>query len=65
MAGPVSNSGHPYQTADLRVNSTMHRDAKALQWARGLAPLMLERQPQLAHRHVHRWLGGRSEFVKA
>jgi ATP-dependent DNA helicase RecG len=36
-----------------------------LEWARRAAPLMLARYPDLAERHVNRWLGGRAEFLKA
>jgi ATP-dependent DNA helicase RecG len=30
-----------------------------------LAPLMLDRHPGLAQRHIQRWLGSKSEFLKA
>ena len=40
-------------------------DAHWLQWARVLAACMLEHFPDLAQRHVARWLGGRAEFLKA
>jgi ATP-dependent DNA helicase RecG len=40
-------------------------DGPWLEWARTWAPTMLTRQPQLAARHVQRWLGGKSDFVKA
>jgi len=33
--------------------------------ARQLAPLMLDQYPALAARHVERWLGGKSDFLKA
>jgi ATP-dependent DNA helicase RecG len=36
-----------------------------LQWARELAPLMLDMYPELSERHVSRWLGGKSDFLKA
>ena len=40
-------------------------DTALLEWARELAPQMLDRYPELARRHVARWLGGRAEFLKA
>jgi ATP-dependent DNA helicase RecG len=40
-------------------------DAPLLEWARAVAPLMLDRHPQLAEQHVARWLGGRHEYLKA
>jgi ATP-dependent DNA helicase RecG len=30
-----------------------------------LAPRMLDMHPELAERHVSRWLGGKSDFLKA
>jgi len=32
---------------------------------RQLAPLMLDRHPELARRHTARWLGGKSQYLKA
>jgi ATP-dependent DNA helicase RecG len=40
-------------------------DAALLDWARRLAPVMLDQHPDLAEQHVLRWLGGRAEFLKA
>ncbi|WP_404301008.1 ATP-dependent DNA helicase RecG [Alicycliphilus denitrificans] len=40
-------------------------DQLLLEWARELAPVMLDRHPDLAQRHVARWLGGRSDYLKA
>ena len=45
--------------ADLSV------DTELLDWARDLAPRMLDQYPELAERHVQRWLGGKSDFLKA
>jgi len=45
--------------ADLAV------DTELLYWARELAPRMLDQHPELAERHVQRWLGGKSDFLKA
>ncbi len=41
------------------------QDAALLDWARQAAPLMLDKHPEHANRHVARWLGGKSEFLKA
>ena len=65
IRGPGEFLGARQSGAPLLRFADLATDVQALQWARGLAPLMLERHPQLAHRHVQRWLGGRSEFVKA
>ena len=41
------------------------QDTALLEWARELAPQMLDRHPDLAARHVARWLGGRQDYLKA
>ena len=41
------------------------KDAHLLDWARRLAPVMLDAHPSLAEQHVQRWLGGKAEFLKA
>jgi ATP-dependent DNA helicase RecG len=40
-------------------------DTALLEWARQEAPLMLDRHPLLAEKHVQRWLGTKAEFLKA
>ncbi|MCO5111041.1 MAG: ATP-dependent DNA helicase RecG [Burkholderiaceae bacterium] len=40
-------------------------DTHLLEWARELAPMMLDRYPQHAERHVARWLGGKADYLKA
>ena len=40
-------------------------DTKLLEWARAEAPVMLDKYPDLAEKHVGRWLGGKAEFLKA
>jgi len=40
-------------------------DTHLLEWARATAPLMLDRYPEWADRHVARWLGGRADYLKA
>ncbi len=41
------------------------QDAALLDWARRLAPVMLDQHPVLAEQHVQRWLGSKAEFLKA
>ena len=43
----------------------LERDVALLEWARELAPTMLQRYPHLADLHIQRWLGAKSEFLKA
>jgi len=40
-------------------------DARLLDWARRLAPLLLDEHPALAEQHVLRWLGGKADYLKA
>ncbi len=40
-------------------------DTLLLDWAREQAAVMLDRHPALAERHVQRWLGGKSDYLKA
>jgi len=40
-------------------------DTELLAWAQQLAPRMLDQYPDMAARHVERWLGGKSDFLKA
>ena len=40
-------------------------DGALLEWARKEAPMMLDQHPQLAEKHVQRWLGTKAEFLKA
>jgi ATP-dependent DNA helicase RecG len=57
--GPRQSGAAMLRFADLAA------DAVLLDWARQLAPLMLDRYPELAKRHTARWLGGKSEYLKA
>ncbi|WP_293660465.1 ATP-dependent DNA helicase RecG [Rhodoferax sp. OV413] len=40
-------------------------DTALLEWAKAEAPLLLDSYPQLAAKHVARWLGGKAEYLKA
>jgi ATP-dependent DNA helicase RecG len=40
-------------------------DSHLLAWAREAAPVMLLRYPHLAEQQINRWLGAKSEFLKA
>jgi len=43
----------------------LNTDTLLLDWARALAPVMLDQHPGLAAKHVARWLGGKSDYLKA
>ena len=54
------------QSGDAMLRfADLQTDGALLQWAREVAPRMLARHPALARAHVARWLGGKSEFLKA
>jgi ATP-dependent DNA helicase RecG len=40
-------------------------DTALLDWARRLAPVMLDQHPALAEQHVQCWLGGKVDYLKA
>ncbi len=46
-------------SADLNTDEHLH------EWARQAAPKLLEKYPDMAERHIARWLGGKSEYLKA
>ena len=65
IRGPGEFLGARQSGAPLLRFADLVTDVKLLDWARQLAPLMLDRHPELAQRHIARWLGGKSEFLKA
>jgi len=65
IRGPGEFLGARQSGAPLLRFADLATDAELLDWARQLAPLMLDRYPELANRHTARWLGGKSEFLKA
>ncbi len=65
IRGPGEFLGARQSGAPLLRFADLATDTQLLNWARQLAPIMLDRHPELAHRHIARWLGGKSEFLKA
>ena len=65
IRGPGEFLGARQSGAPLLRFADLSLDAPLLDWARELAPVMLDRHPALARHHVSRWLGGKSEFLKA
>jgi ATP-dependent DNA helicase RecG len=65
IRGPGEFLGARQSGAALLRFADISTDADLLAWARALAPVMLDRYPELAERHVQRWLGGKAEFLKA
>jgi ATP-dependent DNA helicase RecG len=65
IRGPGEFLGARQSGAPLLRFADLAADTQLLEWARQLAPLMLDRHPELARRHTARWLGGKSEYLKA
>ncbi|RGE45691.1 ATP-dependent DNA helicase RecG [Comamonas testosteroni] len=65
IRGPGEFLGARQSGAPMLRFADLEQDVLLLDWARELAPRMLERQPTLAARHVSRWLGGKAEYLKA
>jgi ATP-dependent DNA helicase RecG len=65
IRGPGEFLGARQSGAPLLRFADLATDTALLDWARKLAPLMLDRHPELARLHTARWLGGKSEYLKA
>jgi len=65
IRGPGEFLGARQSGAPLLRFADLVEDVALLEWARALAPKMLDQYPELAERHVARWLGGKSDFLKA
>ncbi len=65
IRGPGEFLGARQSGAPLLRFADLATDVQVLEWARKLAPLMLDRHPELAQKHTARWLGGKSEYLKA
>ncbi|MBC5782889.1 ATP-dependent DNA helicase RecG [Ramlibacter sp. USB13] len=65
IRGPGEFLGARQSGAPLLRFADLTTDTALLEWAREVAPLMLDRHPTLAAQHVTRWLGGKSEYLKA
>lgn len=65
IRGPGEFLGARQSGAPLLRFADLVEDAGLLEAAREVAPLMQDRFPEYAQRHVDRWLGGKSEYLKA
>jgi ATP-dependent DNA helicase RecG len=65
IRGPGEFLGARQSGAPLLRFADLATDVQLLEWARQLAPMMLDRHPELAQKHTARWLGGKSEYLKA
>ena len=65
IRGPGEFLGARQSGAAMLRFADLATDIHLLEWARAWAPVMLERWPRLAQQHVERWLGGKSDYLKA
>jgi ATP-dependent DNA helicase RecG len=65
IRGPGEFLGARQSGAPLWRFADLATDEALLEWARSVAPVMLENDPVWAERHIARGLGGKSEFLKA
>ena len=65
IRGPGEFLGAKQSGAPLLRFADLEADALLLDWARDLAPRMLDRHPELAQKHVDRWLGTKAQYLKA
>ena len=65
IRGPGEFLGARQSGSALLRFADLATDTHLLEWARELAPQMLDRYPELAAKHVARWLGGESDYLKA
>ena len=65
IRGPGEFLGARQSGAALLRFADLATDTELLEWARQCAPVMLDRFPELAQKHVQRWLGGKAEYLKA
>jgi ATP-dependent DNA helicase RecG len=65
IRGPGEFLGARQSGAPLLRFADLATDIELLAWARDCAPRMLDQHRQLANLHIARWLGGKSEYLKA
>ncbi len=65
IRGPGEFMGARQSGAALLRFADLECDQALLDWAREVAPSMLAQHTRLAEAHVARWLGAKSEFLKA
>ncbi len=65
IRGPGEFLGARQSGAAMLRFADLLTDSALLDWARRLAPLMLDQYPELAQLHVARWLGRKTDYLKA
>ena len=65
LRGPGEFLGARQSGDALLRFADLSTDADLLAWAQATAPRLLDDYPQMAQAHLERWLGGKSDFLKA
>jgi ATP-dependent DNA helicase RecG len=65
IRGPGEFLGARQSGAALLRFADLATDSDLLAWARKAAAVMLDRHPDLAQKHVARWLGSKADFLMA
>lgn len=65
IRGPGEFLGARQSGASLLRFADLTADEALLSWARDLAPVMLDQYPMQAQRHIERWLGDKTNYLKA
>ncbi len=65
IRGPGEFLGARQSGVALLRFADLQTDTEWLEWARRIAGDMLDQHPELAEKHLNRWLGQRADFLKA
>jgi ATP-dependent DNA helicase RecG len=65
IRGPGEFLGARQSGAALLRFADLETDTDLLEWARQLAPIMLDQYPAMAEKHITRWMGGMTDYMKA
>ena len=65
IRGPGELLGARQSGVPMLRFADLEQDTHWLEWARHLAPRMGTDAPELTRAHLDRWLGGKSDFLKA
>ncbi len=65
IRGPGEFLGARQSGAALLRFADLEQDRALLDWARAVAPQLWQQHPPLAQQHIARWLGGKTDYLKA
>nr|MBP7546247.1 ATP-dependent DNA helicase RecG [Acidovorax sp.] len=65
IRGPGEFLGARQSGSALLRFADLEQDSALLDWAREVAPQLWQQHPPLAQQHIARWLGGKTDYLKA